>query len=348
MSKLNHGSYGLMPVAVSDEYVRWQTLCHNEPERFHRDLVPKETARTASTVACHFNVEEKQVEFSANATEAFRLILSSLSSRTDRIVVTDLTYPSVIQAVSEWQTAAAGRTLQVVPVEGHLIDGAADRIVSSIAGAATESTLVVVDQIPSSVPLEMPVLKLIDSLEPEVQIAVDGAHAAGIVEHPVPDGVIWFTSFHKWLYGPPTSGAVVWPACWQREPKPMATRLGTRDHSAVFSLSSAIDFPHRELGITWPQLQATNSKTLAAGLARLQDRVGGSVVHDTRFPMGLLHTEIPVGGRDASEHMRWFREHGVEVAVFENGDAITLRVSGQAYVSSEDFDRLGVLLERLG
>lgn len=324
----------------------WLRQCEQAPEHFHRHVVPDQLDATRDTVGAFLGVEPTRLTFTANATEAFRLLLSRLGPSINRIVSTDLCYGTVGYELEEWMRGGEDRTRAVVPIRSLLLQGDDGQLIDRLAEACTPRSLLVVDQIPSSVPVRLPVAQIIEECTEVAAIAVDGTHAAGALASPVPKAAYWFASFHKWAYSAATSGVLAAPQGSDWSAVAERLRLSTRDHSATFSLPDAFAFPADHLGMSWQELRRLNADVVQRGLRLLEFEGHGTITHDDALPMGLLQTSMQLDDSEPAA-MRRLYDMGVEVAAFDNDDGFAFRVSGQPYVSSLDFGRLSDCLRSL-
>lgn len=344
-ARLNHGSYGLTPKPVATARRRWLQECENAPEHFYRSVLADQLDRARETAGRFLGVDPELLTFTANATEAFRLLLSRLDPSINRVVLTDLCYGTIRQAIEEWIHLGNDRSQTTVSIRPLLLLGQESAITDRLSDACEPGCLLVVDQIPSSVPVRLPIASIVERCGTNVTVVVDGTHAAGTLPHPVPKDVLWFASLHKWCYTAKTCGVFTVPQGATPQAREQLT-LSTRDYSPALSLAEALDFPIAHLGLDWPELRNTNSDIVGSGLDILASTFDGQTVHDRSVPMGIFQTSIAVEETEP-EIMSRLSGYGVEVAAFKSDDGLALRVSGQPYVSLDDFDRLARALRDL-
>jgi isopenicillin-N epimerase len=359
---LNHGSYGAVPIPVLDAQFRVARTIERSPERFYRaDLAPAlDEVRTA--VARFLGTDPEGLALVQNATEATQVVLDAVAlGAGDEVVCTDHGYPWVRAAIDR-VCQARGAQMRCVPLPLAADSGAdAGALVSALRAATTKRTaLVVIDQITSSSALLLPVEQVIASVGDGVPVMIDGAHAPGLIDRPVPDGAaFWLGNLHKWAFSARTAAALVVAPAFRARVRPLVASaraadgyprafdyLGTQDASAFLALPEALSFPEKHLGMGFPALRERNRRALVAGTERLAAHLPIAPAPDAGLPIRTLPLGHVGGPEDASHWAAGLREAGVEVAIVTIGGRLHARVSVQAYVAVEDFDRLGTALER--
>src|SRR5262245_6251890 len=157
---LNHGSYGLTPLAVlaAQEELRQEMEC--QPVKFmdRRGLQPRLRA-AAGQLAGFLGAAGEDVVFVDNATTGVNAVLRSFPLRpNDEVLITDHTYPAVRNAVRFVCGRAGARMVEAkVPFPPESADG----IVAAVTAALTERTrLAVFDFVSSGSAIVMPAAAL--------------------------------------------------------------------------------------------------------------------------------------------------------------------------------------------
>jgi isopenicillin-N epimerase len=363
VAHLNHGSYGAVPVPVLEAQARIARAVERSPERFYRAELALALDAARRAVAAFLGADPEGTALVENATEAVQVALEAVAAGAGQeIVLTDHAYPWVRAAV-ERACARGGARVRCVPLplDAHgAVDD--DALVDALAAALGPRTaLVVLDQITSASALRLPVERVLAALPEAVPALVDGAHAPGLVECPVPAGAaFWLGNLHKWAFSARTAAALVVAPDWRNRVRPLVASaaaaygfprafdyLGTQDPSAFLALPEALVFPRTHLGMGFGELQERNRAVLAAGLERVAQRTGLRPGPDAGLPMRTLDLGLQGGGSDAATWTTRLRELDVEVAVVSIGSRLHARVSVQAYVGPADFERLGAVLERM-
>ncbi len=363
---LNHGSFGAVPTPVLEAQRRAYEAIERSPERFYRsDLAPAiDAVRTA--VAAFLNTDPGGLALVANATEAVQVVLDAVGlGPAAEVVYTDHSYPWVKAAIARAcaRTGASSRCVSLPPLTAVAAGGgrcvASTELLASLRPAVTERTrLVVLDQITSASALRLPVEAVCEELGDQVPILIDGAHAPGLIERPVPTGAaFWLGNLHKWAFAARTAAALVVAPRFRPAVEPLVasagaslgfprsfTYLGTRDPTAFLALPASLAFPEEHLGISFSQLRARNTRVLDEGLGRVAARLGLRAEASNGLPIRTLALAQPGDDERASALTTRLRELGVEVAVSSVGGQLHARMSVQAYVALDDFERLGATL----
>lgn len=363
VAHLNHGSYGAVPIPVLDAQFRIARAIERSPERFYRaDLAPA-LDEVRIVVARFLGTDPESLALVQNATEAVQVVLDAVApSVGSEIVCIDHAYPWVRAAIDRVRLER-GAQVRCVPLPLAADGGVnADALATTIGTAVTDRTaLVVLDQITSSSALRLPVEQVIATLGSRVPVMIDGAHAPGLVDRPVPEGAtFWLGNLHKWAFSARTAAALVVAPAFRARVRPLVASaraadgyprafdyLGTQDVSAFLALPEALAFPEAHLGVGFAALRERNHDVLTAGLGRLAAYLHATPARDDGLPMRTLALGTDGGADEAARWTTLLRDAGVEAAIVSIGGRLHVRVSVQAYVAIEDFDRLGAAMARL-
>lgn len=368
---LNHGSFGAVPLPVLDAQRFASRAIEHSPEQFYRaDLAPALDA-VRTQVAAFLRTDQEGLVLVQNATEAVQVALDAVDLQPgSEIVTTDHTYGWVKAAVRRAcleRGAVERRVALPLADEGDGMAAAGSTGVSSTAAITAAITaalsdhtaLVVIDQITSSSARLMPVEAVIRAVssfgDGHVPVLVDGAHAPGLIDTPVPEGAaFWLGNLHKWAFAARTAAALVVAPRYRERVKPLVasagasagyprsfTYLGTQDPTAYLALPESLGFPETYLGMSFGDLRRRNHAVLVEGLDRLASRLGLDPAPDTGLPMRTATVGVLGDDRTAEGWTTRLRAAGVEVAITSVAGDLHARVSVQAYVALEDFDRLG-------
>ena len=366
---LNHGSYGSVPIPVLEAQRRAAESIERSPERFYRvDLAPAIDA-VREEVASFLHTEAEGLALVENATTAVQVVLDAVGLEPgSEIVYTDHAYGWVKAAIAR-ACARTGAVACVIslPAGAELSPAgeartSAEVLLATLREVITKHTkLVVLDQITSASALRLPVEAVCAELGAEVPILIDGAHAPGLIDEPVPTGAaFWLGNLHKWAFAARTAAVLVVAPHYRERVRPLVASagaadgfprsfsyLGTRDPSAYLALPASLAFPGEFLGMSFAELRQRNAKLLNKGLKQLAERLNLTPAVDNGLPLRTV--ALGLEGDDAAA---WrlagnLREAGVEVAVTAVEGQLHARVSVQAYVGSEDLERLGEVLAQL-
>ena len=361
---LNHGSFGAVPVPVLEAQRAASHAIERSPERFYRSGLFTAMEEVRSEVAAFLACDVDGVALVENATQAVQIVLQAVDARPGRqVVITDHTYPWVRAAVARLARTAGVSVHEVhLPcVEGGEVD--VGRFAASLREACSDDTaLVILDQITSASATLLPVDAAIAAVPPDVPVLVDGAHAPGSIDRPVPVGsAFWLGNLHKWAFAARTAAALVVAPAWRSRVAPLVesagsaegfprsfTYLGTQDPSALMALPASLAFPTEHLGMSFADLRARNRAVLAEGLDTVAQAVDLTLGPDPGMPMRTFSWGRAGDDADAARWTRRLREEeGVEVAITSVRGMLHARVSVQCYVAAEDVAALGTALSSI-
>jgi isopenicillin-N epimerase len=356
VAHLNHGSFGTVPRPVLA--ARWAAAeaIEASPERHYRALLYPALAAVRAEVAALLAVEPAALALVENASEAMQIVLATVDPKAGaEILLSDHAYPWVRAAVERHslRRGAELRTLSLPLTPAGAVD--AGRLVDALRYAiGPRTSLLVLDHITSASALLLPLREVLTTLPPGLAVAIDAAHAPGLLPAPVPEGAaFWFGNLHKWAFAPRGSAALVVAPDWRSRVHPLVASaraddgypaafdyLGTQDTTPFLAVPAALAFPRQHLGLSFEGLRKRNHALLTRGLERLTETLPVSLGPDNGLPMRTLSWGESGGPRTAAALAEWLRDSGVEVAVVSLADVLHIRVSVQAYVGLGDFERL--------
>ena len=362
---LNHGSFGACPKAVFARFQQWQLELERNPVEFlgRRSASLLFDARAA--LASYLNAGTDDLVFVPNATTGVNIVARSLALQPgDEVLSTDHEY-GACDATWRFVCDKAGAHYRKVAIPLPLDPATwADRVMAAVT---PRTKVVFASHITSTTALIFPVAELCArSRELGILTLIDGAHAPGHIPLDLAaTGADFYTgNCHKWLCAPKGSAFLhVQPArqrlidatvvSWGYLAEAaghtgfdaytgrttLERRLqwqGTHDIAAYLSVPAAIDFWQQHDGPAWQQrchdlACATQRRVLAHnGLQALAD--GGSIGQMAAMPVRCAEPE--------ALRRRLFDHHHIEVPVTQHGGQCCVRVSVQAYNSTQDLDRL--------
>ncbi len=264
---LNHGSFGAVPREVQAIQVEYQHRAHANPNSWYRNELPDRLIAARQTTARCLGVADDLFAFVPNSslgmTTAVQALVDDANSncRPAHIVATSLGYGGIHLALQRVTHRSCATLSTVTVAYPHEItaDLIATRISAEIPASDTQ-TIVVLDLITSDTGVLLPVDEIVAQLRlmyRGLRIVIDGAHAAGMLEYPLPTGFdVWVGNFHKWQCAPrPAAGIVcantdvaalmapLMPS-WGYEdgfPKSFDWQ-GTNDYSSYLAIPAAIEF----------------------------------------------------------------------------------------------------------
>jgi len=375
---LNHGSFGACPRVVLEAQAEWRARMERQPVQFlWRDL-PDLIDAARGELGKFLKAETDDLVFVANATAGVNAVVRSLRfSPGDELLTTDHDYNACRNVLAE-AASRVGAKVVVAKVPFPVRDES--QIIDAILAAVTPRTrLAMIDHVTSPTALVFPVAKIVRALEAHgIDTLVDGAHAPGAI--PLDVGLLrpaYYTgNLHKWVCAP-KGAAFLWarpdrqealrPAIVShgentRRPgrSPFHDRFdwpGTLDPTAWLSVPAAIQWGASFLPGGWAELRDRNRLLASAGRALLAGRFNLPLPcpNELLASMATLllpepFQQLPINGdRFDVVQARLHSEHNVEVPIVRWGEPKRryVRLSAQAYNSTDDYRALAEALDRL-
>lgn len=358
---LNHGAFGVSPVAVRRAAAAWREHAERNPHRFNRVELPPLIAAARERAAGFLGIDPSRTAWVRNVSEGVSAVLGSLGLRAgDELVVSTHGYGAVGMAL-RYHAARAGAEV----VEAAFPVGAADAaIVSAYAAACSSRTrLVVIDRITSPTATVVPVTAVAAAVAgPGRSVLVDAAHAPGQLDDDIAalGADHWVGNLHKWAYTPRGSailwsrpGAEVTPTVlsWQLQDGYAASfdYPGTWDYSGWLAAPDGL--AHWEALGGWPtvarlaDLAWEGQKRVAGALGvplELLPAVPAPTMRLVPLPSGILSSR----GQADMFYEALSRER-VEVAPIHFAGTGYLRIAAAPYNTPDDYDRLADAVREL-
>jgi isopenicillin-N epimerase len=362
---LNHGAYGVAPVAVRRAAAARRDLAERNPHRFNRVEVGGLVAAARERAAGFLGIDPSRAAWVRNVSEGVSAVLGSLPLRSgDELVTSTHGYGAVRKAL-RYHAARAGARL----VEAAFPVGAEDdEIVSAYAAACTPRTrLVVIDRITSPTATIVPVAAVAAAVRAVVagaSVLVDAAHAPGQLRDDIPalGADHWVGNLHKWAYTPRGSailwsrpGAAVTPTVlsWALEDGYAESfdYPGTWDCAGWLAVPDGLAFWEALDG--WDAV-ARRASLVAEGQKTVAEALGVTLERLPVTPAPAMRlVPLPAGVLAAADQVDPFYEalsqRRVEVAPVHFDGSGYLRIAAAPYNTADDYDRLaGTVRELLG
>jgi len=360
---LNHGAFGVAPVAVRQAAAAWRDRAERNPHRFNRVEVPGLIAAARERAAGFLGVDPSRAAWVRNVSEGVSAVLGSLRLEPgDELVTSTHGYGAVRNALSHHAARAGARV-----VEAAFPVGAEDDVIAAAYAAVSSprTRLVVVDRITSPTGTVLPVAAVAAAAAGAgARVLVDAAHAPG----QLPDDIAafgadhWVGNLHKWAYTPRGSavlwsrpGADVTPGVlsWQLDDGYAASfdYPGTWDYASWLAAPDGLAF--------WAALGGWDAVARLADLAgdgqkRVAEALGVPLDGLPVVPAPAMRlVPLPDGTLTSHSDAYAFYEalsaRRVEVAPVYFGGAGYLRIAAGPYNTPDDYDRLaGVVVDLLG
>lgn len=356
---LNHGSYGAVPRRTQHIAGALRAEMETNPLAWFRRL-PERLATSRRRLAEYLGADADGFALVPNASAGVTVALSAVPiAPGQRIVITDHAYGAVHYA-AERASRLRGAELVTVRIPLEATD---DELVAAVANAVDERTaVVVIDQISSATARVFPVDRVATLCrEADIPLVVDGAHAPGLLDHPVADGAdFWTGNFHKWPCGPRGTAGLVVAERWRDQTKPLITswaeydelparfdQQGTDDYVPWLAVSTSLEVLE---SLDWPRRRSWLSTMLADACAMVAKALGTAPPEVTSPAPTMRLVELPASLAVASDSeratlaARAAERIGAELAITTFGDRSFVRLSAHAYNSFRDYE---LLAERL-
>jgi isopenicillin-N epimerase len=358
---LNHGAFGVAPVAVRWAAAAWRERAERNPHRFNRVEVHGLVAAARERAAGFLGIDPSRAAWVRNVSEGVSAVLGSLALHEgDELVIGTHGYGAVRMALNRHAERAGARVVEAAfPVGAE-----DDTIVSAYAAACSPRTrLVVVDRITSPTATVVPVAAVAAAaVAAGARVLVDAAHAPGQLDDDIAalGADHWIGNLHKWAYTPRGS-AILWSRpgaeltptvlSWQLEDGYAASFdfPGTWDYAGWLAATDGLAY-WAALG-GWDavsrlaDLVTDGQKSVAEALGVTLDRLPVTPAPAMRL------VPLPHGVLTSAERVDPFYEalsqQRVEVApVCFNGVGY-LRIAAAPYNAPDDYDRLAVAVRSL-
>ncbi|MGN6473857.1 MAG: aminotransferase class V-fold PLP-dependent enzyme [Mycobacteriales bacterium] len=359
---LNQGAFGALPkpVARAADELRKQ-MEHNPSALLIRDL-PKRIDRDREQVSALLGGDPAGGVFVPNATAGTATVIASLEpsfSPGDELLTTDHRYAAVTA-----QFARSAAKFGVTPVVAHVpLDvRSPDEVVAAIVERITPRTkLLVVDAIASLSGFAFPVGEIVAAAhERGVPVLVDAAHAPGQIEVDITGTTadFWVGNLHKWICSPRAAAYLHVASQWRETVRPPVAShgyaggfheafdwTGTHDPTPVLAVPAALGFWSTHGG--FEEVRRRQRAIVDDGAKRVAAALDSHSPIEEQFRAAMRIIELPVT-LDATAARRiettLATEYRIEVSLMPVHDKSWVRVCGQIYNTSDDYDRLAAAL----
>ena len=361
---LNHGAYGVAPLAVREAAAATRDLAERNPHRFNRVEVGGLVAAARERAAAFLRVDPSRAAWVRNVSEGVSAVLGSLELRPgDELLTSTHGYGAVGLALSHHAARAGARVIAAA----FPLGASDDEIASAYAGACSPRTrLVVIDAITSPTATVIPIAAVTAAVRAaagDATVLVDAAHAPGQLRDDIADlgADHWVGNLHKWAYTPRGS-AILWSRPGATvTPTVLSWTLGDGyaeafDHPGTWDYAGWLTAPD---GLAyWESLGgwdgvARLASLVTEGQKRVAEALGVTLERLPVTPAPAMRlVPLPDGVLIAPDQVEPLYEalsrRRVEVAPVYFDGAGYLRIAAGPYNTADDYDRLaGILLELL-
>jgi len=368
---LNHGAFGGTLRGALESKRLWSEHIERQPVRFlDRELFPHlvhVTRGLADVLQCR----PQDLLPMPSATIALNTVVRSWQRRfkpgpEQRALAFSVAYGStkkLLRKVSEETGLQLDEATLEFPLEGET------QVLDALAAALLpETSLVVLDAVPSNAPFVLPVeeaVALCRERSPNAFVIVDAAHALGglplKLNKPLADALL--TNCHKWFCGPKGTAVLHVPAQHQSWIEPLAIShgygadfvsgfywSGLSDNSSWLALDAVLTFWERA-GMDGARLYSQYLVTDAAEMLADAWRTGLGIPVELLGPMALVELPALPMLQAAGGSMAYSYEHAeavqnvlfrrnIEVPVKALSGRLYVRISAQIYNHIEEYEVL--------
>ncbi len=350
---LNHGAFGVAPLAVRRAAAAWRDRAERNPHRFNRVEVVGLVAAARERAAGFLGIDASRAAWVRNVSEGVSAVLGSLKLGSgDELVTSTHGYGAVRKALGHHAARAGARVVEAAfPVGAE-----DDEIVSAYAGACSPRTrLVVIDRITSPTATVVPVAAVAAAVSADAAVLIDAAHAPGQLDDDIAalGADHWVGNLHKWAYTPRGS-AILWsrPGA-EVTPTVLSWSLGegyaesfdypgTWDYASWLAVADGLAY--------WEALGGWDAVARLASLAgegqkRMADALGVTLERLPVTPAPAMRlVPLPAGVLTSAGQVDSFYEdlsrERTEVAPVYFGGTGYLRIAAAPYNTPDDYDRL--------
>lgn len=361
---LNHGSFGACPMEVFERYQGWQKQLEKQPVLFLGREIKELMQAARDTLGDYFGVQGDDLVYFTNPTTALNMVVRGLALETGaEILATSHEYGALNRTWDYYANLFGANYIQrpfTLPV-----DDPAAWVEEFWEGVTPQTKVIFISHITSPTALTLPVEAICRRASAAgILTIVDGAHAPGQLDLNLEriGADIYAGALHKWFCAPKGAAFIYihrqlqdnfdpLVVSWGYESEePTGSRFvdyhewqGTRDMSAFLSVPAAIEFQKQN---NWPALcqRAHQLATRAReklleldGFKPLSKPFSGKNAY--RWFAQMFAVQLPDCPTEVIQE-RLYNHYRIEVPVYRWQGIPLIRISIQAYNTSEDIDHL--------
>ncbi|GAA4247892.1 aminotransferase class V-fold PLP-dependent enzyme [Dactylosporangium darangshiense] len=364
VAHLNHGAFGMVPIAVQRAQQRLREEMDANPHRFFAVGLEERIAHVRRHLAAFVGADPDGTALVENATTGTSIVLGSLGLGTeDEIVTTDHGYGAVDLAVAATcrRTGAVHRVARV-----PLVADDATIVAAVVESITARTRLVIVDHITAATARVFPVQGIVEAVRARwgerVAIHVDAAHVPGNLDPAVGElgADFWTGNLHKWAFAPRGTALLSVAPAWRERIRPLVLSwhveasfpdslewVGSHDYTSWLAAPTGL-FVLRSLGVAL--VRRHNAALAEHGRRVVADAIGAEVPAATGLPMALIPLPAGVAADPAAAtalRRRISDELAAEVGLSAWRGRGYLRLSAHVYNRPEDYQRLAEGLPKL-
>lgn len=363
---LNHGSFGACPKPIFDDYQKWQRELESEPVQFITKNAFGYLKESKLMMANYIGCRAEDFFFTPNPTTAINVIMRSLMLEPgDEILATDHEYGAMDRT---WNFYTKNAGAKYVRANITLPIASKEQILEQFWSNYSDKTKVIfLNQISSATALIFPVKEICDKARSLGLITiVDGAHVPGHIDLNISqlDPDFYTGTAHKWLLTPKGSSFLY----VKKQHQPMLDPLvvswgyesdnpsesqfldyhehqGTRDISAYLTLPAAFRFLEAN---DWKTESSRCKQMILDNYQRFCDLLDTQPICPITSEFLGQMCSIPIRtDHPAALKELLFEKYKIEIPIMKIGPHTFIRISLNAYNSSDDLERLYAALSEI-
>tara|TARA_Y100000588_G_scaffold346970_1_gene395352 strand:- start:334 stop:1473 length:1140 start_codon:yes stop_codon:yes gene_type:complete len=356
---LNHGSFGACLKIAYENQQYWQRELESNPTEFIVNTLPNQLRTARFELGKFIGCAGDSICFFQNPTTAINTVARGLNlGPGDEVLGTDHEYGAMEKLwgyITEKTGSEYVRAKIPIPIKSK------NNFLESFASYISPRTRVVfISQITSASALVLPVKEIIDFCkERDIVTIVDGAHVPGHVDLDISDlDPDYYTgACHKWMCTPKGVSFLYvnkkyhnsiepFIVSWgYKSDTPGVSRFldymevqGTRDPSAFLTVPTVIDFFDEN---RWDIIREKSRALVQESIARIHNAIGSEPLMPDgdswmcQMACAEIRTEFP-----SQLQGTLFEKYNIVVPITNIGDRYFIRISINAYNSSDDIDML--------
>ena len=363
---LNFGSFGACPKEIFEDYLNWQYLLEKEPVQFVTVNGIDYINNSRKVLGDYLNCNSKDLVFVSNPTYAINVLAKNLNlNYGDEVLATNLEYGALDRTWAYYCKKNGAKYIRQhidLPIQSkkHFIE-------NFWKGYTSNTKVIFISQITSTTGLVLPVKEICEEAKNKGLLTiVDGAHVPGHIELDLSEIKVDFYTgaCHKWmmtpkgcsfLYAKPEFQELLDPLIisWGYESdNPSGSQFfdyhqynGTRDFSAFLTVPKSVEFMQK---YNWKAVSKKCKSMLLEQAPKLFKLLGAQPLAPLTDSFFGQLCSFEINTHSPQELQReLFEKYRIEIPIMLQGDEKYIRVSFQAFNTTEDIDYLVDALKKI-
>lgn len=366
---LNHGSFGATPRPVFEVYQNWQRRMEYQPVQFLAREFNEHLFGSRKELGKFLNVDPQNLVYIPNATVGANILARSLKLVPgDEILSTDHEYGACNYA---WEfmchKTGASYIQHAIPLPVHTEEEIVDLFWT---GVTRQTRVIYISHITSPTALRMPVEVICQrARQAGILTVIDAAHSPGQIPLDLTalDPDFAFGNCHKWMLAPKGSAFLYARSDVQKMIEPLIVSwglhptieiatgsrfidlfqwTGTNDPAAALSVPAAIQFMQDH---NWEAVRISCHALLCQAIQRICKMTHLAPLYPLESD---LYSQMSIAPLPDNMDLtllarRLYDEYRIEVPLISWQNRKFIRISVQAYNTSDDIDALVIALSNL-